>query len=206
MQSFVLQQALHLVNLAVCACVMCPIAMAGNADPGVNHREHHQERRIESGARTGQLTPHERQQLEREQGALRREERAYRADGNLTPSERADLHHDLNATSRDIYREKHDQQSRFPAAAGAANRDPGVNQRQTWQRERVRQGVRSGELTHDEAKGLREERRGIRATEHEYKSDGSLSKDERSALHQDLNQSSKDIYSQKHDTEKRSTP
>jgi|GEM_PF-1171233 len=82
-------------------------------------------------------------------------------------------------------------------------RDPGVNARQGFQRDRIGQGVRSGELTKDEAKQLAGEQRAIRKEERAYKSDGKLTKDERKDLHQDLNAASKDIYEQKHDAEKR---
>lgn len=84
-----------------------------------------------------------------------------------------------------------------------AVRDPGVNARQHVQRDRIGQGVRSGELTKDEAKQLATEQRTIRQEERAYKSDGKLTKDERKDLHQDLNAASKDIYEQKHDAEKR---
>ncbi len=82
-------------------------------------------------------------------------------------------------------------------------RDPGVNARQGFQRDRIGQGVRSGELTKDEAKQLAGEQRAIRKEERAYKSDGKLTKDERKDLHQDLNAASKDVYEQKHDAEKR---
>ena len=85
----------------------------------------------------------------------------------------------------------------------AAVRDPGVNDRQHNQHDRIAQGVRSGELTKDEAKGLRAEQRSIRQDERSYKSDGMLTKDERKDLHQDLNASSRGIYNEKHDAETR---
>ena len=81
--------------------------------------------------------------------------------------------------------------------------DPGVNARQERQQHRVKQGVRSGELTRDEARQLREERRAIRQEERAYKSDGKLTREERKDLHQDLNDLSKDIYTEKHDGDKR---
>ena len=82
-------------------------------------------------------------------------------------------------------------------------RDPGVNHRQHHQSARVRQGVRSGELTRTEVQGLNEQRREIRQQEREYKADGKLTRDERKDLHQDMNALSKDIYNEKHDAEKR---
>ncbi len=83
------------------------------------------------------------------------------------------------------------------------SRDPGVNARQHNQQHRVKDGVKSGELTKDEAQALREERKAIREKEQAYKADGKLTKDERKDLHQDLNDSSKHIYEEKHDAEKR---
>jgi hypothetical protein len=81
--------------------------------------------------------------------------------------------------------------------------DPGVNARQHRQAERIRQGVRSGELTKSETQQLNQERRGIRQEERADKADGKLTAAERKDLHQDLNNLSKDIHTEKHDAEKR---
>jgi hypothetical protein len=91
----------------------------------------------------------------------------------------------------------------LPGIATAGNRDPGVNQRQHHQHDRIAQGVHSGSLTQDEAKGLREEQRSIRHEERQYKSDGALTRDERKDLHQDLNAASRNVYNEKHDAEVR---
>ncbi|MEW5891102.1 MAG: hypothetical protein AB1768_19160 [Pseudomonadota bacterium] len=87
-------------------------AQAGTRDPAVNHRQHHQQQRIAQGVRSGELTRGEVRHLAREQRAIRAEERAYKADGHLTARERADLHRDLNRSSRHIYNEKHDAEKR----------------------------------------------------------------------------------------------
>lgn len=81
--------------------------------------------------------------------------------------------------------------------------DPGVNARQHRQAERIRQGVRSGELTKSETQQLNQKRRGIRQEERADKADGKLTAAERKDLHQDLNNLSKDIHTEKHDAEKR---
>jgi hypothetical protein len=88
-------------------------------------------------------------------------------------------------------------------ASYAGFHDPGVNHRQHHQHHRIKQGVRSGELTHSEARGLRQEQRQIRTEERAYKSDGKLDRAERKDLHQDLNQASKNIYQDKHNAETR---
>ncbi len=78
-----------------------------------------------------------------------------------------------------------------------------IDQRQHNQADRIRQGVRSGELTKSEARGLVKEQREIRQTERQYKSDGVLTRDERRDLHKEQNQASRHIYQEKHDGEKR---
>jgi hypothetical protein len=89
------------------------------------------------------------------------------------------------------------------SAAYAGTRDPGVNKRQHNQHARIHDGVKSGELTHSEAKALRAEQRAIRAQEREFKSDGVLTQSERRELHRDLNESSRDIRREKHDNDTR---
>ena len=98
-------------------------------DPGVNARQHNQRERIQQGVRSGELTRRETGRLVEEQRDVRQLERAYKSDGTLTGAERRDLQHEQNQASRDIYRQKHDEQDRPPAAV----RDPGVNQRQANQ-------------------------------------------------------------------------
>lgn len=178
-------------------------AEAGVRDPRVNQRQQNQHQRVKQGVRSGELTRRETGALAREQRDIRRLEREYKSDGELTRSERADLHREQNQASRHIYKQKHDAQDRQVAPVPPAVRDPGVNRRQGNQTARIANGVKSGELTHDEAQDLREGRREIRQTEQEYKSDGALTRDERTDLHQDLNQQSKDVYEAKHNDVKR---
>jgi Skp family chaperone for outer membrane proteins len=172
---------------------------AGTRDPAVNARQHNQRGRIQQGVRSGELTRHETRQLAGEQRDIRQLERAYKSDGTLSSAERRDLRHEQNQASRDIRQQKHDGQERAPVAV----RDPLVNERQAHETARIAQGVKSGELTHAEAQDLRAGRRDIRQDERAYKADGTLTSDERQALHQDLAQQSKDIYAEKHDAETR---
>jgi len=90
-----------------------------------------------------------------------------------------------------------------PRAGHHHHRHGAVNQRQHNQADRIKQGVRSGELTKGEAHGLVKEQRAIRQTERQYKADGVLTRDERRDLHQQQNQASRHIYKEKHDGEKR---
>ena len=85
----------------------------------------------------------------------------------------------------------------------AGTRDPRVNHREHNQHQRIAQGVKSGELTHAEANDLRGDQKNIHQEEKAFKSDGTLSKNERQELHQDQTAASKEIYQEKHDAQER---
>jgi hypothetical protein len=79
---------------------------------GVNRMQAQQHRRIVQGIRSGELTPREARRLQGEQRVIRRQERAYLADGHLSRSERRDLYGDLRDANRHIYNQTHDAQAR----------------------------------------------------------------------------------------------
>jgi len=80
--------------------------------PSVDNRQHRQQRRIRQGVKNGSLTRKEAARLEAGQARTRRIERRAKADGTVTAAERAKLQHRENKTSRRIYKQKHDNQSR----------------------------------------------------------------------------------------------
>lgn len=90
------------------------IAVAAPAAHGasVDERQARQQKRIEQGLKSGELTPREAGRLERQEARIAAEEKASRSDGKLSKRERAKLQRDLNKASRHIYREKHDAQKR----------------------------------------------------------------------------------------------
>jgi hypothetical protein len=79
-----------------------------------------------------------------------------------------------------------------------------VNQREYSQRNRIRGGIRSGELTRGEANRLINQQRRIESYELRSRlDDGRLDWQERRRLDQMLDRSSRDIYRQKHDRQDR---
>lgn len=167
-------------------------------DPGVNARQHEQQKRIHEGVKSGELTKPEAKGLKKEEHGIRQEERQFKSDGALTAEERAKLHADQNKVSKDIHTEKHDAEVRTPRP-----HDPGVNARQHEQQARIREGARSGQLTKDEVKSLEREEKGIRQEERQFKADGKLTPEERAKLNTDLNTVNQDIEKEKHDGEVR---
>ena len=66
------------------------------------------------------------------------------------------------------------------------------------QHNRIKQGVRSGELTKAEAANLRNGQKEIRQDVKEAKADGNVTKGERKEIRKDQNQESRKIFRKKH--------
>jgi hypothetical protein len=83
------------------------------------------------------------------------------------------------------------------------NATPVINERQKNQKARIKEGVKSGELTKHEAKKLRKEEKEIREEKKAAKADGTVTKEERKEIRKDERKASRDIAKQKHDAQKR---
>lgn len=68
--------------------------------------------RIKQGVKSGELTAAETARLAAQTKKLKDEKEAYKADGTYTTEERKDLRRDKKKVSRNIYRQKHDAQTR----------------------------------------------------------------------------------------------
>lgn len=79
------------------------------------------------------------------------------------------------------------------SASALAQNSRGIDRRQQEQRERIQQGVRSGELTRREANRLRFDQFQIRRQERRAEADGVLTARERFRINRNLNESSRDI-------------
>jgi hypothetical protein len=97
-----------MATIALCAT----LAEAGTATPRVDRRQVRQQARITQGVHSGALTRCERARLEAGQAHVRRVEARAKADGIVTPRERAHLRHAQNVQSRHIYRAKHNVRTR----------------------------------------------------------------------------------------------
>jgi hypothetical protein len=77
--------------------------------PTINQRLENQQDRIAQGIKSGQLTAGETANLETKESAITKEVKADRKanGGKLTQAERVQVNHQLNRTSKQIYRDKH---------------------------------------------------------------------------------------------------
>jgi len=96
------------IGLALAAPVLAQTP--SSATPVLDQREANQQRRIEQGTASGQLTPREEERLKRRADRLEVHEAKAKSDGVVTPGERARLEREANRNSRVIAREKHDRQ------------------------------------------------------------------------------------------------
>ncbi len=88
----------------------------------VNGRIKNQERRINQGVKNGTMTKEEAHEERQDLRNIKREERAeVKANGgHITKSEQKDLNRQLNANSKDIYQDKHNDVNRPAAPAPEA--------------------------------------------------------------------------------------
>lgn len=73
-----------------------------------------------------------------------------------------------------------------------------IDDRQGNQRDRIKQGIASGELSRGEAHRLAHQQSKIAAQERRFKSDGDFTNGERARVQNRLNHSSANIYRKKH--------
>lgn len=88
-----------------------------------------------------------------------------------------------------------------PGNADHHGRPAPVDKREQHQGKRIEQGIRKGALTAQEQAELARQRDAILAKEKTFRSDGKLSQSERQQLQSLLNDSSRMIWAEKHDTE-----
>ncbi|MGH8263553.1 MAG: hypothetical protein ACRET4_08735 [Steroidobacteraceae bacterium] len=85
----------------------------------------------------------------------------------------------------------------------AGDRTPKLDKREHNQRQRIAQGVRSGELTRPEARRLVRGEKRLHRNERIAKSNGVVTPAERARLQAEANRMSGRIYTQKHDPQTR---
>lgn len=85
-------------------------AFAQTATPNIDKRQANQEKRIDQGVNSGELTKREAARLEGREARLQANKEKARADGVVTKQERAKLQREANRDSKAIYRQKHDAQ------------------------------------------------------------------------------------------------
>jgi hypothetical protein len=87
------------------------------------------------------------------------------------------------------------------AGAAFAQSNYSIEQRDRTQDMRIEQGVRSGEITRQEAAGLERERAQVERMERRARADGVVTQQERARIDQAQNRVGRDIYRESHDAQ-----
>ena len=101
-----------LLTVAVLGALSLPAFAQYPAAPQIDQRQDRQERRIEQGVRSGELTPREAARLERGQARIRQMERQALADGHISRRERAAINREQDRQNQLIARLKHNARTR----------------------------------------------------------------------------------------------
>ncbi len=101
-----------LLAAAMSGVLVTALPVQESKTPGVTKRQANQQKRIRSGAKSGELTRTETRRVEAEQTKIAADKRKAKSDGTVTKEERKQLHKEQNKASRDIYRQKHDAQKK----------------------------------------------------------------------------------------------
>ena len=105
------------VALSMGTMAMAQIApQAAASTPRLDKREVMQQKRVDQGVASGQLTAQETNNLDKREAKLNADETAAKADGKVTRAERRKLKREANRGSKAIHRQKHDKQTAAPAA------------------------------------------------------------------------------------------
>ncbi len=185
------------ILLALAVCIVAGVACADIPD-----RIRDQQARINEGIRSGELTRGEADILLDNLNWIRERFHRMTADGLLTPTERARLHQMLERNSEMIFNKKHNPIARvYPVEQRAVAGD--FLDRILNQRERIEQGMRSGELTRREADILLDNLSWIRHKFQRMKADGRLTPVEQARLDRMLDDNSQMIYNKKHNVPRR---
>ena len=107
-----MQHRILAIAAIACASLFAAAVQAAPPQSNINARQAEQQHRIRQGVANGQLTCREAANLQQREADVRRAERHARADGYVSPAERARLNRMLDANSRAIQRQKHDGQFR----------------------------------------------------------------------------------------------
>ena len=102
------------IAAAALVCSAWSASAAGTDTPRIDARQAKQEQRIDQGIASDELTKREARRMNHQQNVIDRAENKAKADGVVTAQERKRLTQAQRATSRHIYRQKHDAQDRTP--------------------------------------------------------------------------------------------
>ena len=160
------------------------------------HKEAQQDR-ISNGIANGSLNPGEASALEKKESQINQEERDMRKldNGHLTAADREALRQQQNQVSKQIYADKHNNDTK-PAKPPLTE----IQKDRVQQRDRIAQGVASGQLNANQASHLEKQEGAINReiVQDRAANGGKLTSAEKAKINRQQDHMSKEIYKDKH--------
>ena len=171
-----------------------PRLYADSSEQHINRRITELQHRIDEGVRAGTLTTAENKKLQSRLDRVREHfDKGKEKPYGLTDPEVASINRQLDALSKDIYREKHDLQT--------IHTEDQITHRINEMQKGIETGHRDGSLTGSEAKSLQARLDGIRGQFDRARKRGLMEQDIR-AIEHNLDTLGKDIYKERHDSQR----
>ena len=167
-------------------------------------RDTEQQKRIEQGLQSGQLSTKEASNLERQERRVDATEARDMKDGKLSVGEKAQIQREQNRASADIYKDKHNAVTGNPNSVSSQRMQADV-QRNVNQEARINQGVRSGQLTNKEAGSLERGQAHVDRAEAHAGANGHVGAGEQARIQGKENRQSARIHNKKHNDAVRTT-
>lgn len=100
------------IVVAIALICISLVGVMAQSTPKVDERQQRQQKRIDEGVKSGELTKKEAVKAEKRQNQIANQEAEAKADGKVTRKERRKLHRAQNRASKKIYEQKHDSEQR----------------------------------------------------------------------------------------------
>jgi len=188
------------VSLVIGAALAVPALAQNTAD--VVQRDVNQQKRIEQGLQSGQLTTKEAAKLEKGEAHIEKMEQRADADGKMTDAEKRRIEQAQNKESQQIYQDKHNAQTGNPSSASSQRMQADV-QRNVNQQQRIEQGIQSGQLTNREVGNLEKGQANVSRKEARAGANGHISANEQHNIQGSENHQSRKIHREKHNDRER---
>ncbi|CAM5542456.1 hypothetical protein [Rhodanobacter lindaniclasticus] len=173
------------------------MAAAAQTTASTTQRDVNQQRRIEQGLKSGQLSTAEAARLEQGQAHVDRMQQRDLRDGSLSTSEQARLQTAQNRQSKAIAVDKHNGVEGDPDSRSSQRLQHDVA-RNVHQQTRINHGVASGALTGRETAGLEGREAHVDHAEHLAGRDGHVGPREQRHIQHTDNRDSRRIFRKKH--------
>jgi predicted transcriptional regulator len=200
------RSTIHRIGLAVAALAASAMSLHAAAQAvqpvaaSAIERNVRQEKRIEQGLKSGELSTQEAGRLQRHEAQVQRTQAKAMKDGQITAAEKQQITQRQNEASAAIRDAKHNDIKGDPNSASSQRMQQEVA-RDAHQQARIQQGLASGELTKTEAARMERQQARTSTRQAHAAADGHVSAGEHHRIKRSQNRHSRHIAHQKHDAQ-----